>query len=342
MNATISSIVSVTLGQWSTSSSPKRPVSSRYHSVASARALGARTRGRLVDLVVDVRDVVDERDVVAALAQPALVPAREHVRARVADVGARVDGRAADVHADRARRLGELGELAGEGVIEPHRPASAPRPAGAPRSRPTAPARARRRSGRAAAPSGRRRPPSARGRCPCRRARCARSSANRVRVGLASSGNVTCCGSRIAAAICACLDEVARAAKRARELRRRPGAGGELLVARAIRSRRSRAAGSAARRGARRAPARRAPRGRPAAPRRGRLARGTAPASARLRASRASSRPRRASRPWWTYSGGSKPSARESSRCSSVFERWSAPRTTCVISKSWSSTTLAR
>ena len=45
MNATISSIVSVTFGQWSTSSSPKRPVSSRYHSVAwrarSALAPGA-------------------------------------------------------------------------------------------------------------------------------------------------------------------------------------------------------------------------------------------------------------------------------------------------------------
>ena len=36
MKRMISSIVSVAFGQWSTSSSPKRPVSSRYHSVASA------------------------------------------------------------------------------------------------------------------------------------------------------------------------------------------------------------------------------------------------------------------------------------------------------------------
>ena len=45
MKRMISSIVSVALGQWSTSSSPKRPVSSRYHSVAwrarSALAPGA-------------------------------------------------------------------------------------------------------------------------------------------------------------------------------------------------------------------------------------------------------------------------------------------------------------
>ena len=166
-----------------------------------ARALGARARRRLVDLVVDVGDVVHERDVVAALAQPALVPAREHERARVADVGAGIDGRAADVHADRAGRLRQLDEVAGEGAIEPHRPASAPRPAGARRSPSTARARARRRSGRVAGPSGRRRPPSARERCPCRRAPLARSSANRVSVGRASSGSVTCCGSRIAVAI---------------------------------------------------------------------------------------------------------------------------------------------
>ena len=136
-----------------------------------ARALGAGARGGLVDLVVDVGDVVDERDVVAALAQPALVPAREHERPCVADVGACVDGRAADVHADRSRRRRQLDEVAREGAIEPHRPASAPRPAGARRSRSRARARARRRSERAAAPSGRRRRPSARGRCPSRRAR---------------------------------------------------------------------------------------------------------------------------------------------------------------------------
>ena len=36
MNATISAIISVTLGQWSTSSRPNRAVSSRYHRVASS------------------------------------------------------------------------------------------------------------------------------------------------------------------------------------------------------------------------------------------------------------------------------------------------------------------
>ena len=136
-----------------------------------ARSFGARARGRLVDLVVDVRDVVDERDLVAALAQPALVPAREHEGARVADVGAGIDGGAADVHADRTGRRRQLDEVAGEGAIEPHRPASAPRPAGARRSPSTARALARRRSTRVAGPSGRRRPPSARGRFPCRRDR---------------------------------------------------------------------------------------------------------------------------------------------------------------------------
>ena len=75
-------------------------------------ALGARARRRLVDLVVHVGDVVDERHLVAALAQPALVPAAEHERPRVADVRAGVDGRAADVHPDRAGRLGQVDEPA--------------------------------------------------------------------------------------------------------------------------------------------------------------------------------------------------------------------------------------
>ena len=60
-------------------------------------------RGLGVDLVVDVGDVVDERHVVARLAQPVAEPHAEDERPRVADVDALVHGRPADVHADRPR-----------------------------------------------------------------------------------------------------------------------------------------------------------------------------------------------------------------------------------------------
>ena len=59
-------------------------------------------------------------------------------------MGARVDGRAADVHPDRAGRRRQLDEPAREGAREPHRPAAAPRLAAARRSPPRARGRARR------------------------------------------------------------------------------------------------------------------------------------------------------------------------------------------------------
>ena len=77
-----------------------------------SRALGARPGRRLVDLVVHVGDVVDERDVVAAPPQPAREPGADDERPRVADVRPRVDGRAADVHPDRPGRLRQLDEPA--------------------------------------------------------------------------------------------------------------------------------------------------------------------------------------------------------------------------------------
>src|SRR5207248_8106694 len=61
---------------------------------------GAAIRRGFVDAVVDVRDVLDERDVVTTRLEPALEPRRDDVRARVADVDALVDGRAAGVHAE--------------------------------------------------------------------------------------------------------------------------------------------------------------------------------------------------------------------------------------------------
>ena len=47
-------------------------------------------------------------------------------------------------------------------------------------------------------------------------------------------------------------------------------------------------------------------------------------------------------RPWWVTFGGSEPSARWRSAWSCSFGRWSEPRTTSVMPKSMSSTTLAR
>ena len=116
-----------------------------------------------IDLVVDVRDVLDQRHVVALVLEPALEPHRDDERPRVADVDPLVDGRAAEVHADRAGRRGQLVEPAGRGVIEPHRPASGSLPGAARRRSPTARGPARARSARAGASAGRRRPPSARG-----------------------------------------------------------------------------------------------------------------------------------------------------------------------------------
>src|SRR5581483_4104916 len=139
-------------------------------------------RGRgAVDLVVDVRDVLDEVHAVAAPPQPVAEPHRDDERPRVADVDALVDGRPAEVHADLGRRIGEVDLLAVQGAVEPHRPSITFR-AGAARAR-ARPRRARAtratqasrpspsRSASARRPRRSRRPPSPRRSAPRRRAR---------------------------------------------------------------------------------------------------------------------------------------------------------------------------
>ena len=76
--------------------------------------------GGLVDLVVHVGDVLDERHVVAGLLEPALQPEENHVGPSVPHVDPLVDRRAADVHADRARRRRQLVLGAGQRVVEEH------------------------------------------------------------------------------------------------------------------------------------------------------------------------------------------------------------------------------
>ncbi len=110
--------------------------------------LGARAGRGVVDLVVHVRDVVDERDLVAAVPQPVAQPHAEDERARVADVRALVDGRAAEVHPDgTVLRRGQFDEAALQRAVETHAPSLVPRaararPAAKRRSPPRAPARA--------------------------------------------------------------------------------------------------------------------------------------------------------------------------------------------------------
>ena len=82
--------------------------------------LGARARRGVVDLVVDVGDVVDERRLVPARAKPGAQPHPQHERTRVADVRPLVDRRAAEVHPDRAGRLRQLLELPREGAVDAH------------------------------------------------------------------------------------------------------------------------------------------------------------------------------------------------------------------------------
>src|SRR5581483_10081037 len=84
--------------------------------------LGARTRGGVVDLVVDVGDVVHERGLVAAPSQPAPQPHPDHERPRVADVRALVDGRPAEVHPDRSGARRQLLELPRQRAVQPHAP----------------------------------------------------------------------------------------------------------------------------------------------------------------------------------------------------------------------------
>ncbi len=88
-----------------------------------ARELGARdslAARRVVDLVVHVRHVLDERDVVPLEREPASKPEEDDVRSRVPDVDPLVDGRAADVHADRPWRRRKLLLGPRERVVEPH------------------------------------------------------------------------------------------------------------------------------------------------------------------------------------------------------------------------------
>ena len=111
------------------------------------RLRGTLIRRSLVDPVVDVGDVVDERRFVAAVPQPRAQPHAKDERARVADVRALVHGRPAEVHPDRPGRRRQLVEPPCERVVEAHllslRTGEAARPAAARRSRRTVPARAR-------------------------------------------------------------------------------------------------------------------------------------------------------------------------------------------------------
>ena len=80
--------------------------------------LRALARRRLVDLVVDVRDVVHQRRVGPGRLQPRAEPHPDHERPRVPDVCACVHRRAADVHAHRRGSGRHLDERARIGVVE--------------------------------------------------------------------------------------------------------------------------------------------------------------------------------------------------------------------------------
>ena len=84
------------------------------------RELGACSGGRVVDLVVHVRDVVDERRVVAALPEPRAQPHADDERPRVADVRPLVDGRPAEVHPHGPGRRRQLLELSRQRAVEAH------------------------------------------------------------------------------------------------------------------------------------------------------------------------------------------------------------------------------
>ena len=133
--ATIAGMLSVAFGRWS--GMPEAEIG-RVLEVPLGRLRGelrALARRRVVDLVVDVRDVVDERHVVAAQLQPRAQPHPEHERPRVADVRPLVDGRAAEVHPDRPGRRRQLLELPRERVVETHRPSRGPTQELVPRER---------------------------------------------------------------------------------------------------------------------------------------------------------------------------------------------------------------
>ena len=268
ITATISGTISVAFGSTSGRPRPRSPVSSRYQPRRVARRARALAPGRgLVDLVVDVRDVVDERrrrsPLRAASARSHMPRSRTAARCRCGRARRR-SGRRSTSGSARAAAAAPASRR-GERVIEPHRPSAAPRravergddrpqlgPALAPGQRePQRPqvaadrlqlaeqllrvgarrsrARAARGTARASAARPRQRPPSP-----------ARGSERGV---------------------LARLVQVARAAQRRRELDRRPDAGGELLVVQARRSPRPPGAGSAPGRSGRRVAAGRARRG---------------------------------------------------------------------------------
>ena len=77
------------------------------------------SRGGRQDLVVDVGDVAHERHVVAAVVEPAPPQVVDERRAQVADVGTRLHGGSAEVHADLAcHERHEVDEALGLRVIE--------------------------------------------------------------------------------------------------------------------------------------------------------------------------------------------------------------------------------
>ena len=87
-----------------------------------ARQLFARDAGetrRVVDLVVDVGDVRDERDLVAFVFEEPLEQRENHVRPRVPDMDAAVHGRAAHVNPHLSVSAGdELAELSSPRVVQ--------------------------------------------------------------------------------------------------------------------------------------------------------------------------------------------------------------------------------
>ena len=122
MSATIGPIVSAASGSWSGRPRPRAVGVLEVgggHLRASC-ALGTPcSRGGVVDLVVDVRDVGHERHVVALVLEEALEQREDDVRAGVAHVDSAVDRRAAGVDADLAgvARLATAGAPAVERVV---------------------------------------------------------------------------------------------------------------------------------------------------------------------------------------------------------------------------------
>ena len=236
------------------------------------------------------------------------------IRPRVADVGARVDRRPADVHADRAGRRGQLDEPALRGC---QRAASTLRSASSrgsaaitvqssgPRSR-----AGQREAQRLQVAADRLQlaHDRARARRAAVRARSSREALERRprlggqrRPARARGSRAPSRGPRSGRARRAAPAPARRARRPARPAPRRA----------ARRSRRSRAGGSAAGRGGRRARARRARRGTRGRPRRGCRRRAGRRRVATSLARFESFLPSGPSiSPWWTYSGGSKPSAR--------------------------------